>query len=100
MTDHPWPSPWVQGSRGVAMLRRFFVSPRFLWFLGLFLKCRHRIDAILSPLLRSLRYGRNGSCFVRFDSRLTLQSWENVEKCRRTGRTGDPAGGPLPWGVE
>src|SRR4051812_26191370 len=37
MTDLPWLSPWVRGSRGVILLRRFAVSPRFLCF-GAFLE--------------------------------------------------------------
>src|SRR5438270_32023 len=55
----------------------------FLWFLGLFLKHRTRMNVILEPLRRSLRYGRNGPCFVGFRGRLTLQTPRNVEGRRR-----------------
>src|SRR5438270_341928 len=36
-------------SGAVVISCRFAVSPRFLRFSGLFLKCRHRIDVILVP---------------------------------------------------
>src|SRR4051812_18846451 len=69
MAEPPW---W--GLRKVVLPRRFVVSPRFFWFSGLFLNCRRRIDVILLPL-----YGRKGPCFVRFEGRLTLQTWRNAK---------------------
>src|SRR3954471_12269422 len=68
---------------------------RVLWFSGLFSKHRSRIDVILEPLRRYLRYGRNGPCFVGFKCRLTLQTCRNVGIYHRKGLSGDPAGGPL-----
>ena len=56
---------------------------------------RSRIDAILEPLRRSLRYGRNGPYFIGFRDRLVVQTCQNVEERRRNELSGDPAGGPL-----
>src|SRR3954468_12195043 len=60
----------------------------FLWFSGLFSKHRSRINVILEPLRSYLRYGHNGSCFVGFRGRLSLQTPRNVEGCRRNGLSG------------
>src|SRR3954469_8583834 len=60
---------------------------------------RSRIDAILEPLRRSLRYGRNGPCFVGFRDRLVIQTCQNVEKYHRNGLSGTLQGVPCPfWG--
>src|SRR5438445_798041 len=67
---------------------------RFLWFSGLFSKHRSRIDVILEPLRSYLRYGHNGSCFVGFRGRLTLQTPRNVEGCRENGLSGTQEGVP------
>src|SRR5436305_291000 len=56
---------------------------------------RSRIDAILEPLRRSLRYGRNGPCFVGFRDRLVIQTCRNVEERRRNGLSGTLQG--VPW---
>src|SRR2546430_75282 len=54
---------------------------------------------ILEPLRSYLRYGHNGSCFVGFRGRLTLQTPRNVEGYRRNGLSGTQQGGPCPfWG--
>src|SRR5438270_816887 len=99
----PWPSPIAElpgwGARGSVMRRRFAFSARILWFSGLFSKHRSRMNVILGPLRSSLRYGRNGPCFVRFRGRLTLQTPRNVEGYHQKGLIGDPVGGPLPQGV-
>src|SRR3954463_10552984 len=55
---------------------------------------RSRIDAILKPLRRYLRYGCNGPCFVRFRDRLVIQTCQNVEKYRRNGVLGTLQGVP------
>src|SRR5436190_1514344 len=55
---------------------------------------RSRIDAILEPLRRSLRYGRNGPCFVGFRGRLALQTPRNVEERRENGLSGTQKGVP------
>src|SRR2546430_1023074 len=79
----PWPSPIAElpcwGARGSVMRRRFAFSARILWISGLFSKHRSRMNVILGPLRSSLRYGRNGPCFVRFQGRLTFQTPRNVE---------------------
>src|SRR5205809_404434 len=99
----PWPSPTAElpcwGARGSVMHRRLAFSARTLWFSGLFSKHRSRMDVILGPLRSSLRYGRNGPCFVRFRGRLTLQTPRNVKGYHQKGLIGDPVGGPLPQGV-
>src|SRR3954463_11265257 len=60
---------------------------------------RSRIDAILKPLRRYLRYGCNGPCFVRFRDRLVIQTCQNVEKYHRNGLSGTLQGVPYPnWG--
>src|SRR5436190_1390480 len=55
---------------------------------------RSRINAILEPLRRSLRYGRNGPCFVGFRDRLVVQTCQNVEERRRNGLSGTLQGVP------
>src|SRR4051812_12302641 len=52
------------------------------------------MNAILEPLRRSLRYGRNGPCFVGFRGRLTLQTPRNVEGRRRNELSGTQKGVP------
>src|SRR3954468_18156486 len=59
---------------------------------------RSHIDAILEPLRRSLRYGRNGPCFVGFRGRLTLQTPRNVEERRKNELSGTQKGVPCPPG--
>src|SRR5204862_232011 len=63
-----WPSPIAElpcwGARGSVMRRRFAFSARILWFSGLFSKHRRRMNVIRGPLRSSLRYERNGPCFV------------------------------------
>src|SRR3954469_5779477 len=99
----PWPTPIAElpcwGARGSVMRRRFAFSARVLWFSELFSKHRSRMNIILRPLRSSLRYGRNGPCFVRFRGRLTLQTSQNVEGYHQKGLIGDPEGGPLPQGL-
>src|SRR3954471_17758215 len=69
---------WPTSSGGVDLvgLPPFSCSgsflPNFLWFFELFLRHRHRIDAIIMPLRSSFRYGRSGLCFIEFEGRLTL----------------------------
>src|SRR4051812_29854546 len=74
----PWPTHMAElpcwGARGSARQRRFALLRAFPWFSGLFSKHRTRMNVILEPLRRSLRYGRNGPCFVGFRGRLTLQT--------------------------
>src|SRR3954465_14714078 len=53
---------------------------------------------ILEPLRSSLRYGRNGPCFVGFRGRLTLQTPRNVEGYRRNVQSGTQDGVPCPNG--
>ena len=69
-----------------------------LWFFELFLVHRSRIDAILEPLRRSLRHGRNGPCFVGFRDRLVIQTCQNVEERRRNGLSGTLQGVPCSMG--
>src|SRR3954463_14084573 len=65
MAEPPrWGAP---GPRLASSVRLFAPFPSVF---GLFLKCRYHIDVILTPLRSSLRYGRNGYCFVRFEGRL------------------------------
>src|SRR4051812_369675 len=94
----PWPTPMAElpcwGARGSAKRRRFALLSVFPWFSGLFSKHRSRIIVILEPLRSSLRYGRNGPCFVGFRGRLTLQTPRNVEGCRRNGLSGTQQGVP------
>src|SRR3954466_13763080 len=49
---------------------------------------------ILKPLQSYLRYEHNGSCFVGFRGRLTLQTPRNVEGSRRNGLSGTQKGFP------
>src|SRR5436190_1379215 len=87
------------GARGSAKRRRFALLSVFPWFSGLFSKHRSRMIVILEPLRSSLRYGRNGSCFVGFRGRLTLQTPRNVEEHRRNGLSGTQKEIPsLHWG--
>src|SRR5438270_253780 len=83
----PWPTDMGElpgcGVRGSARQSWFALLRAFPWFSGLFSKHRTRINMILEPLRRSLRYGRNGPCFVGFRGRLTLQTPRNVEGRRR-----------------
>src|SRR3954470_14299266 len=94
----PWPTPMAElpcwGARGSAKRRRFALLSVFPWFSGLFSKHRSRMIVILEPLRSSLRYGRNGSCFVGFRCRLTLQTPRNVEGCQRNGLSGTQHGVP------
>src|SRR3954469_2077116 len=90
------PSWGAPGGRVRGLVVVFWV--RVLRFSGLFSKHRSRIDAILEPLRSYLRYGRNGPYFVRFRCRLVIQTCQNVERYRRNGLSGDPAGGPQPLG--
>src|SRR2546430_137549 len=97
-----WPTSFVFGCRGgprhlpsfpcrrssgLARQRWFALLRAFLWFSGLFSKHRTCMNVILEPLRRSLRYGRNGPCFVGFRGRLTLQTPRNVEERRRNERS-------------
>src|SRR3954469_17997189 len=95
----PWPTHMAElpcwGARGSARRRRFGLLSVFPWFSGLFSKHRSRMNVILESLRSYLRYGHNGSCFVGFRGRLTLQTPRNVEEYRRNGLLGDPSGGPL-----
>src|SRR5256886_1492155 len=60
-----------------------------------------RMNVILEPLRSYLRYGHNGSCFVRFRGRLTLQTPRNDEGCRENGLSGTQQGVPCPyWGSD
>src|SRR3954469_20216682 len=94
----PWPTHMAElpcrGARGSASQRRFALLRAFPWFSGLFSKHRTRMNAILEPLRRSLRYGRNGPCFVGFRVRLTLQTPRNVEERRRNELSGTQKGVP------
>src|SRR3954467_11999206 len=94
----PWPTHMAElpcrGARGSARQRRFALLRAFLWFSGLFSKHRSRMDMILGPLRRSLRYGRNGPCFVGFIGRLTLQTPRNVEERRKNEMSGTQKGVP------
>src|SRR5438270_63558 len=79
--------------------RRFALLSVFPWFSGLFSNHRSRINVILEPLRSYLRYEHNGSYFVGFRGRLTLQTLRNVEGCRRNGLLGTQQGVPCPyWG--
>src|SRR5436190_740320 len=53
---------------------------------------RGRIYVIIEQLRSDLRYEHNGSCFVGFRGRLTLQTPRNVEKYRRNGLSGTQQG--------
>src|SRR3954468_20144290 len=54
---------------------------------------------ILKLLRSSLRYGRNGPCFIGFRGCLTLQTPRNVEGYREDGLSGTQQGVPCPfWG--
>src|SRR4051812_31854717 len=94
----PWPTHMAElpywGARGSAIRRRFALLRVFPWFSGLFSKHRSRMNVILEPLQSSLRYGRNGPCFVGFRGRLTLQTPRNVEGHRRNGLSGTQKGVP------
>src|SRR5438270_208383 len=94
----PWPTPMAElpcwGARGSARRRRFALLSVFPWFSGLFSKHRSRIDVILEPLRSSLRYRRNGPCFVGFRGRLALQTPRNVEGYRRNALSGTQNGVP------
>src|SRR3954467_12834656 len=94
----PWPTHMAElpcrGARGSARQRRFALLRAFLWFSGLFSKHRSRMDMILGPLRRSLRYGRNGPCFAGFRGRLTLQTPRNVEERRENELSGTQKGVP------
>src|SRR5256886_293955 len=57
-----------------------------------------RMNVILEPLRSYLRYGHNGSCFVGFRGRLTLQTPRNVEGYRRNGLSGTLQGVPCSIG--
>src|SRR5436190_1987888 len=99
----PWPTHMAElpcwGARGSARRCRFALLSVFPWFSGLFSKHRSRIDVILEPLRSSLRYGRNGPCFVGFRGRLTLQTPRNVEGYRDNGLSETQKGVPCPnWG--
>src|SRR4051812_15680101 len=57
------------------------------------------MNVILEPLQSYLQYGHNGSCFVGFRGRLTLQTPRNVEGYRKNGLSGTQQGVPcLYWG--
>src|SRR5438270_9833 len=90
----PWPTHMAElpcwGARGSARQRRFALLRAFPWFSGLFSKHRTRMNVILEPLRRSLRYGRNGPCFVGFRGRLTLQTPRHVEGRRTFVLSGTP----------
>src|SRR5947208_326029 len=92
----PWPTHMAElpcwGARPGVVVLPFRVY--FLWFSGLFSKHRSRMNVILEPLRSYLRYGHNGSCFVGFRGRLTLQSPRNVEGCRENGLSGTQEGVP------
>src|SRR3954465_13368890 len=51
---------------------------------------------IIEPLQSYLRYGHNGSCFVGFRGRLTLQTPRNIEGYRRNALSGTQNGVPCP----
>src|SRR5947208_798680 len=84
----------LSGARGSARRRWFAFLSVFPWFLGLFSKHRSRMNVILEPLRSYLRYGHNGSCFVGFRGRLTLQTPRNVERYRKNGLSGTQQGVP------
>src|SRR5438270_194586 len=94
----PWPTHMAElpcwGARGSAMRRRFALLSVFPWFSGLFSKHRSRMNVILELLRIYLRYGHNGSCFVGFRGRLTLQTPQNIEGCRENGLSGTQQGVP------
>src|SRR5436190_759402 len=88
----PWPTPMAElpcwGARGSARRRRFALLSVFLWFLGLFSKHRSCMIVILEPLRSSLRYGRNGPCYVVFIRGVLPLSLRNVEGYRENGLSG------------
>src|SRR2546430_1356763 len=88
----PWPTHMAElpcrGARGSARQRRFALLRAFPLFSVLLSKHRSRMNMILEPLRRSLRYGRNGPCFVGFRGRLTLQTPRNVEERRENELSG------------
>src|SRR3954469_24888455 len=96
--DRPWPTPMAElpcwGARGSARRRRFALLSVFPWFSGLFSRHRSRMNVILEPLRSYLRFEHNGSCFVGFRGRLTLQTPQNVEGYRRNGLSGTQQGIP------
>src|SRR2546430_2523045 len=53
-----------------------------------------RMNVILEPLRSYLRYGHNGSCFVGFRGRLTLQTPRNVEGYGQNRLSETLQGGP------
>src|SRR3954462_12435849 len=89
-----WPSSPAGGLGGRPRAVDSPFSACFLWFSGLFSKHRSRIDFILELLRSYLRYEHNGSCFVGFRGRLTLQTPRNVEGYRRNGLSGTQQGVP------
>src|SRR5438270_315198 len=98
IAEPSWPSSPAGELRGPVSRRRSSFPSHFFWFSGLFSKHRSRIDAILEPLQSYLRYRCGELRFVGFGGRLTIQTRKNIENYRRKGLTGDPSGGPLPWG--
>src|SRR5436189_285840 len=68
---------------------------RVFWFSRLFSKPRIFTYTTLFRSRSYLRYGRNGHCFVGFRGRLVIQTWQNIERYRRKGLSGDLAGGTL-----
>src|SRR5438270_455746 len=99
----PWPTlngrAPLLGARGSARLRRYAGLSVFLWFSGLFSKHRSPMKVILEPMRSYLRYEHNGSCFVGFRGRLTLQTLRNVEESQGNGLSGTQKGVPsLHWG--
>src|SRR5436190_664435 len=84
------------GARPCVVVSPFWA--RILWFSGLFSKHRSPINVILDRLRSCHRYEHNGSCFVGFRGRLTLQTHRNVRECRRNGLSGTLQGVPCPWG--
>src|SRR5436190_1395097 len=59
---------------------------------------RGRIYVIIEQLRSDLRYEHNGSCFVGFRGRLTLQTLRKVEEYRRNGLSGTQQGVPCSTG--
>src|SRR5438270_8168084 len=73
------------GARGSAKLCRYALLSVFPWFSGLFSKHRSRMKVILEPMRSYLRYEHNGSCFVGFRGRLTLQTLGRMRVVQRKG---------------
>src|SRR2546430_2296608 len=98
----PWPTHMAElpcrGARGSARQLFFFNDTASTEIYTLSLHDALPIYVILEPLRMSLRYGRNGPCFVGFRGRLTLQTPRNVEGRRRNELSGTQKGiGRASW---